>query len=164
MPSIASYPEVARILAGIPAKDLLAQKKSQQTWTIAPSATVYQAIELMALAEISAVLVVDGDRLVGILTERDYARKVILKGKLSRDTLVRDIMTENLITIAPETTLQECMSVMTTRRVRHLPVLDAGRLVGIISIGDAVRAALLQQSHTLEEMQRYVSGESKVGT
>jgi CBS domain-containing protein len=163
MAPIESYPAVAHVLPGIPVKDVLADKP-EQIWSVAPAATVYQAVELMAAAEVSALLVLDEERLTGIVTERDYARKVILKGKSSRDTRVDEIMTAHLVTIDPETTLQECMSLMTTRRVRHLPVLEGGRLVGIISIGDVVRATLLQQRHTLEEMQRYVSGESKVGT
>jgi len=163
MAPIESYPGMARVLPGIPVHDVLADKP-RDIWSVSLGATVYQAIELMAVAEVSAVLVLDGERVAGIVTERDYARKVILKGKSSRDTRVDEIMTANLVTVDLQTTLQECMSLMTTRRVRHLPVMEAGRLVGIISIGDVVRMTLLQQRHTLDEIQRYVSGESKVGT
>jgi len=163
MAPIESYPAVARILPGIPVRDVL-NAKPEQLWTIEPDATVYRAIELMAVAEVSSLLVLDGESLAGIMTERDYARKVILKGKSSRETRVDEIMTSKLVTVDQQTTLQECMALMTAHRVRHLPVLEAGRLVGLVSIGDVVRATLIQQRHILEEMQRYVSGESRVGT
>ena len=163
MAPIESYPAVARILPGIPVRDVL-NDKPEQLWSVEPDATVYRAIELMAVVEVSSLLVLEGERLAGIITERDYARKVILKGKSSRETRVDEIMTSKLVTVDQKTTLQECMALMTAHRVRHLPVLEEGRLVGIVSIGDVVRATLVQQRHILEEMQRYVSGESRVGT
>ena len=130
MAPIESYPAVAPVLPGIPVRDVLADK-SRDIWSVSLGTTVYQAIELMAVAEVSAVLVLDGERVAGIVTERDYARKVILKGKSSRNTRVDEIMTANLVTVDPQTTLQECMSLMTT-------TFCAASIV-IVCVGDSMR-------------------------
>ena len=161
MPSKQPYPPPARILPLIPARDLLRQKSSE-LWSVAPDATVYEAVEVMAEARVGVLLVLVHESLVGIVSERDYARKVILKGRSSRDTLVEEIMTSEVITISLDTSLQDCMRLMTTHRVRHLPVLRSGRVVGVVSIGDVVRETLMQQSHALDELQRYVSGEPRL--
>jgi CBS domain-containing protein len=136
-------------------RDLLAGK-SRDVWSIGPDATVYDAIALMSERGIGAVLVVDGGDLVGILSERDYARRVILKGKASRDTRVREIMTTSLIHVTHEKTLDDCMAIMTRSRIRHLPVLDGGKLAGILSIGDIVKAMLSEREAQIEQLESYL--------
>ena len=160
MSSTSSYPPTAEILPNIPARDLLLQKP-QQLSCIGPGETVYKAIELMAEARVGALLVVKDGKLVGIISERDYARKVILVGRSSQATRVEAIMTQDVITVTPETSLQSCMQLMTGHRIRHLPVVDQEEILGIVSIGDVVRETLNQQSHALAELQRYVSGEPR---
>ncbi len=155
------YPPTAQILPDILARDLL-QQKSNQLWSVAPEATVYQAIELMAMAMVGALLVLRDAKLVGILSERDYARKVILAGRLSQDTRVGTIMTRDVITVMPDTSLQDCMRLMTSHRIRHLPVVERDQVVGMVSIGDVVRETLAQQSHAIDELQRYVTGEPRL--
>jgi len=155
-----SYPPTAESLPKIPARDLIDQKDSR-LWCIEPAATVFKAIELMASARVGALLVVKDSKLVGVISERDYARKVILVGRSSQSTTVEAIMTQEVITVTPETSLQSCMQLMTAHRIRHLPVLDQGKLIGIVSIGDVVRETLNQQRHALDELQRYVSGEPR---
>ena len=132
--------------------------KGHAVWTIGPQASVYEALELMAEKDVGALLVVDGGRLAGIFSERDYARKVILKGKASRETPVRDIMTSPVLTVAPEDTVEECMKLMTLHRIRHLPVVDGGKLVGVISIGDAVKAIITEQEFMIEQLENYITG------
>ncbi len=161
MSSVISYPPAAQILPDIPARDLLLQK-SNQVWSIEPDATVYAAIELMAKARVGALLVLHADELLGILSERDYARKVILVGKSSRTTRVDAIMTKDVITVQPDTSLQDCMQLMTRHRFRHLPVVEERHVVGVLSIGDLVREALAQQSQALDELRRYVTGEPRL--
>jgi len=161
MSTVSSYPPTAQMLPSIPARDLLLQK-SKQIWSVAPGDTVYQAIELMAEARVGALLVLGAGRLLGIISERDYARKVILVGRSSQDTRVDAIMTREVITVEPDASLQECMQLMTTHRIRHLPVVEQGHVLGVVSIGDVVREALAQQSHALDELQRYVSGEPRL--
>lgn len=131
-------------------------RKRREVWSVAPRASVYQAIALMAEKSIGAVLVIEGDKLVGIVSERDYARKVILQGRSSKETRVDEIMTGELIVVTPENTVDECMVLMTERRVRHLPVLDRGKLVGIVSIGDLVNAVIADQAHTIAQLQTYI--------
>ena len=131
-------------------------RKRGEIWSIAPQASVYDAISLMAEKSIGAVLVVAGQSLVGIVTERDYARKVILQGRSSKETRVEEIMTTELIVVSPENTVDECMQIVTHRRVRHLPVLDAGRLVGIVSIGDLVNAVIADQAQTIDHLHTYI--------
>lgn len=124
--------------------------KGRQVWSVTPDMTVFEALELMAKHEIGAVVVLEDERIVGMMSERDYARKVILKGRASRDTPVRSIMTEKVITVLPTTTVEECMNLMTTHRVRHLPVVDMGKLVGLVSIGDVVKAIISEQEYVIE--------------
>jgi CBS domain-containing protein len=135
---------------------LLVDKGSDVT-AVAPSDTVYRALEVMEEHNIGAVVVLDGEDLVGILSERDYARKVILLDRLSKQTKVSDIMTASVLTVSPETTVVECMGIMTERKVRHLPVLDDGRLAGVISIGDVVKAVIAQQRSLIEQLEHYIT-------
>lgn len=136
-------------------RDLLAGKSSE-VWSIGPDATVYDAIALMSERGIGAVLVLEGGKLVGILSERDYARRVILKGKASRETPVREIMTTQLVSVTHDKTIDHCMSVMTTSRIRHLPVLHEGRLAGILSIGDIVKAMISDKQAQIEQLEDYI--------
>ena len=136
-------------------RDLLAGKGTD-IWSIAPDKTVYDALSMMADRGIGAVLVVEGARLVGILSERDYARQVILKGKASKDTPVREIMTTKLIHVTPEHTIDDCMAIMTDSRIRHLPVLSAEKLVGILSIGDVVKAVISEKQSHIEQLEDYI--------
>ncbi len=136
----------------------LLQVKGQDVWSIAPDATVYEALQLMADRNIGAVLVLDKGRIAGIFSERDYARKVALKGKKSRDTPVREVMSSRVLYVRPEQTVEECMAVMTDKRIRHLPVLDGDRLIGMISIGDVVKAIIIEQSFMLEQLENYIAG------
>ena len=136
----------------------LLQAKGRDVWSIAPDAWVFDALKLMAEKGIGALLVLEGETLVGILSERDYARKVILKDKSPMDTPVKEIMTQQVVTVSPEQSIQECMGLMTNKRVRHLPVLEDDRLAGIISIGDVVKAIISQQEFMIEQLERYIEG------
>lgn len=136
----------------------LLDAKSPAIHAIAPDAPVLDAIRLMAEAHIGAVLVMDGPRLVGIFSERDYARKVVLQGRASADTPVRDIMTSRVLTATSADTSDRCMQVMTEHRIRHLPVLDGDDVVGVISIGDLVKAVIEDQRAELDSLQRYIAG------
>ena len=138
-------------------KDILATK-GDDIWSIEPDASVYDAIHLLAEKEIGALLVMEGDDLVGVISERDYARQIILKGKGSRDTLVREIMTSEVITAEPCQDIGECMGMMTDKRIRHLPVMDGGRVVGVLSIGDLIRAVIAEQQSTIVDLEKYISG------
>jgi CBS domain-containing protein len=136
----------------------LLDAKSPAIHAIAPDVPVLDAIRLMAEAHIGAVLVMDGPQLVGILSERDYARKVVLQGRASADTPVRDIMTSRVLTATSADTSDRCMQVMTEHRIRHLPVLDGDDVVGVISIGDLVKAVIEDQRAELDSLQRYIAG------
>jgi CBS domain-containing protein len=136
----------------------LLQDKGRAVWTIAPDATVYDALSLMAAKNVGALVVVEGARVVGILSERDYARKVILKGKFSKDTRVREIMTEKVYFVRPEQTIEECMAVMTAEHIRHLPVLTDDRLTGIVSIGDVVRVMISDKEFLIKQLEHYITG------
>ncbi|MCX8090943.1 MAG: CBS domain-containing protein [Verrucomicrobiae bacterium] len=138
-------------------RDILAQKGST-VWTISPTATVFEAIQMMADKNVGALVVTEGDRLAGIISERDYTRKVILKGRSSKDTPVRDILSKEVIHVTPEHTVDECLRLMTEHRVRHLPVLEGERLVGIVSIGDLVNWVIHAQSTTIHQLQTYITG------
>ena len=127
-------------------------------YATSPDTTVFEALKVMAEKNIGALLVVSGDDLVGIFSERDYARKVILRGKSSKDTPVREIMTSPVVTVGPHATAEECMALMTERHIRHLPVLEFGRLVGVISIGDVVRTIVEQQQFTIRQLESYITG------
>lgn len=133
------------------------QEKGNTVWSVPPSATVYQALELMAEKGIGAVLVLDGEKIAGIFSERDYARKVDLKGKTSRATQVSEIMTPAVYYVQPHQTIEECMALMTAKRIRHLPVVDQGKLVGIISIGDVVRAMIADKEFMIQTLEKYIT-------
>lgn len=132
--------------------------KGGQLSIIAPNATVYEAIKLMADMEIGALLVMEGDNLLGILTERDYARKIILLGKSSKETAVQEVMTTKVMVVTPVNTVEECMAIMTDKHVRHLPVVEHGKVIGIISIGDAVKAIISEQHFTINNLVNYIMG------
>ena len=138
-------------------KEIL-RTKGPGVWSITPDATVYDALKLMADKNVGAVLVMDANHLVGIMSERDYARKIILCGKSSKDTLVREIMTERVIYACPEQTAEECMALMTDKRVRHLPVLEDLQVIGVISVGDVVKSIISEQGFTIEQLEHYISG------
>lgn len=132
--------------------------KGNATFTITPQTSVYHALELMVEKNVSALLVMENDELAGIFTERDYARKVVLKGRSSKETNIAEIMTKDLITVSPASTIDECMELMTGKFIRHLPVVDQGRLAGIISIGDVVRQIIQEQRSIIGHMEQYISG------
>ncbi len=136
----------------------LLQDKGSDVWTIAPDASVYAAIEMMAARKVGALVVVDGQKVVGIVSERDYARKVILRGKSSRDTPVRAIMTDTVYSVRPEQTIDDCMALMTARHIRHLPVMVDERLVGIVSIGDIVKVLITDQEVRIQQLEDYITG------
>ena len=130
--------------------------KAQRLLSVPPEATVYDALQLMAQADVGALVVLDGERLAGIFSERDYARKVILFGKSSKETLVREIMTEKVLCVRPDQTVDQCMALMTDKRVRHLPVLDHKRVTGVISIGDVVKEFISEQRFMIEQLENYI--------
>ncbi|MFM2055911.1 MAG: hypothetical protein RLY71_296 [Pseudomonadota bacterium] len=136
---------------------ILKAKQHQSVLTIAPTATVMDAVRMMAEYNIGGLPVVEGDRIVGIVTERDYARKVALQGRSSEQTLVRDIMTSQVMYVSPAQTTEECMALMTDKRLRHLPVLDEGRLVGLISIGDLVKDIISEQQFVIDQLRNYIA-------
>jgi len=136
----------------------LLEGKGYDVWSITPDASVYDALALMADKGVGALLVLEGERLVGLISERDYARKVILKGKSSMETPVREIMTERVIWVGPEQTNEECMALMTAKHIRHLPVLAEDQVIGIISIGDVVKAIISEQEFLIEQLERYIVG------
>lgn len=130
--------------------------KQHQLLSISPSATVYDALKTMSDFEIGALVVLDGEHLVGIFSERDYARKVILHGKSSKEIPVSEIMTRRVLCVGPEYTVDHCMALMTDKRVRHLPVLDHKRVVGVISIGDVVKEVISEQQSVIEQLEQYI--------
>ena len=134
------------------------KSKGSAIWSIAPDATVYEAIAMMANKGVGALLVLAGGRLEGIISERDYARKVILEGRSSKDTPVREIMTRPVKTVTPDHTVDECMQIMTESRIRHLPVVERDTVVGIVSIGDMVRATIAAQAATIDHLHTYILG------
>src|SRR5271165_5569059 len=135
---------------------ILARKKASTVWSIGPNAMVIDAIQLMGEKNVGALPVVDNGTLVGIVSERDYTRKVILKGRSSKETPVSDIMTAQLLTVTPSDNVIECMRIMTEKRVRHLPVLEGTNLVGILSIGDVVNWFISAQTATIDDLERYI--------
>jgi CBS domain-containing protein len=144
-------------------RQILDAKKSQQIHSVGPQTSIFEALELMASKDVSAVLVLEDERLVGIFTERDYARKVILRGRNSRDTKVGELMTQNLLTISPTQTIDDVMAIMTENRFRHLPVVERGQLIGIVTIGDAVKTVMDQQQQTIQQLAGYISGDLAPG-
>ena len=139
--------------------DAILKQKGSRVWTIPAAATVFEAIQLMAARNVGALVVSSGDKIQGLFTERDYTRKVALHGKSSKDTLVSDILSARLIVAAPDSTIEECMRLMTEHRVRHLPVLDGERLAGLISIGDLVNWIISAQSVEIDQLHNYISGQ-----
>jgi len=141
----------------ITVRDIL-NRKGREVWSIHPDESVYRALEMMSEHGIGALLVTENDQLVGVLSERDYARKIILKGRASRDTTVRDIMTEDVCCIGPQARIEECMQMMTNMKLRHLPVVDGERLDGVISIGDVVNATINHQEFIIEQLEHFIAG------
>jgi len=131
--------------------------KGYTVWSIHPQESVCAAIQRMAEKEVGALVVLEDDTVVGIISERDYARKVTLKGRSDRETVVQDIMTPDVIYVRLDQSIEECMSIVTERRIRHLPVLDSGRLIGIISIGDLVKTIIAEQQFIIEQLEHYIS-------
>ncbi len=138
-------------------RQLLAQKGSE-IWSIGPDRMVYRALELMNEKGIGALLVIDGTQVVGIITERDYARKIALQGKSSKETSVREVMSSDLYAVSPDTSIEECMALMTERRIRHLPVFEKEKMVGLVSIGDVLKAIIAQQGTVIKNLQDYIMG------
>ena len=136
----------------------LLKVKGGDIWTIAPDSTVYQALEEMADKDVGGLLVVQDGKLVGIFTERDYARKMILKGRLSKDTLVSDLMTRDVLFVTPDNTIDDCMRLMSSKRLRHLPVMLDGELQGVVSIGDVVKQIISEQEGTISQLENYITG------
>ncbi|MCZ6666628.1 MAG: CBS domain-containing protein [Gammaproteobacteria bacterium] len=139
------------------AKQLL-EGKGRQVWSVHSDATVYDALQLMAQKEIGALVVIDDGKMVGLVSERDYARKVILQGRSSRDTTVAEIMSTTVLHITPEQTVNDCMALMTDKKIRHLPVLVNDQIIGILSIGDLVKAIIAEQEFVIDQLEHYISG------
>lgn len=138
-------------------RDIL-HKKGTELFTVSPQATVLDALKLMAEKNIGGVLIMDGQFLKGIFTERDYARKIVLKGKSSSDIMISEVMVSELITVSSESTTSDCMRLMTGKTIRHLPVVDDGKLVGLISIGDVVKAVIEEQQQVIQHLEQYIAG------
>jgi CBS domain-containing protein len=136
----------------------LINRKGNTIWSTRPDATVFEALELMAEKGIGSLLVFDGPQLVGIFSERDYARKVILKGKSSHSTAVSEIMTKNVIYVRPDQSMNDCMALMTDKRIRHLPVLEDDEVIGVISIGDVVKEIISEQEFVIGQLENYITG------
>ena len=136
----------------------LLRAKGNEVVSVSPATPVFEALQVMAEKNVGALFVLEGESLVGVFSERDYARKVILKGKSSKEIPVHEIMTSHVLYIRPGQTIEECMALMTDKRVRHLPVLENDRLVGVISIGDVVKAIIAEQEFLIEQLQNYITG------
>ncbi|HEX5132633.1 MAG TPA: CBS domain-containing protein [Candidatus Krumholzibacteria bacterium] len=141
----------------ITVRDIL-DRKGRQVWSVSPTHTVYSALQMMSEKRIGSLLVLEHDRLVGIVSERDYARKIALAGKASRETAVRDIMTSPVFCVAPSHGIEECMALMTARSVRHLPVMSGDRIEGVVSIGDVVKATIDHQEFIIEQLEHFIAG------
>lgn len=138
-------------------RDILG-RKGYEIYAISPDASVFEALQIMASKEIGALLVMENEKVVGILSERDYARKVVLMGRTSKDAPVRDIMTTRVLYITPERNVDNCMSLMIDKRVRHLPVVENDKVVGLISIGDVVKAIIADKENVIQELEQYITG------
>jgi CBS domain-containing protein len=141
------------------AAQILISKIDQTVHTMGPNASAYEAVRLMADKNIGALVVVERDQVVGIVSERDYARRIVLMARSSKDTLLGDIMSSPVLYVHPDQTIVECMALMTENRLRHLPVMAGGRLIGLISIGDLVKATIADQQFTIEQLEHYISGQ-----
>jgi len=137
---------------------LLQAKTSSKVWTVAPDALVYEALEIMAAHDVGALIVIECDKVVGLFSERDYARKVILKGKSSKVAHVREMMATHILYATTDMSVDDCMQLMTEKHVRHLPVMEGQRLVGIVTIGDVVKKIIAAQHHEIRQLERYISG------
>lgn len=138
--------------------ETLLKSKGTDIWSIAPQATVYKALQKMKVKEAGALVVIEATKMVGIFTERDYARKLVLQGKFSRETAVSELMTRDVLTVTPMNTVQDCMVMMTAKRVRHLPVLDGEQLMGIVTIGDVVKQVISEQASAIKQLEQYIAG------
>lgn len=138
-------------------KELL-REKGNQVWSVAPQTTVYEALELMAEKNIGALVVIEKENVVGIFTERDYARKVTLQGRTSKTTTIGELMTTDVLYVKPDETMENCMAIMTDKRLRHLLVMENNKLAGVVSIGDIVKAVISDREFTIRELERYITG------
>lgn len=138
-------------------REILSQK-GNLVWSVSPEATVLEAIQMMADKNVGALLVTRDNQLVGVLSERDYTRKVVLKGRSSKDTPVRDIISGKVVSVSPDHTVEECMKLMTEHRIRHLPVVQGPKILGVISIGDLVNSIISQQSTAIQQLETYITG------
>ncbi|MCU0771321.1 MAG: CBS domain-containing protein [Verrucomicrobia bacterium] len=145
------------MIPNAPVSELI-RSKGGTVWTVTPETMVFDAIQMMAEKNIGALVVAEGGRMVGLMSERDYTRKVVLKGKSSKTTPVREILSEKVVSVTPETTVQECLQLMTQSRIRHLPVMRNHDLLGIVSIGDLVNWVIQAQSSTIQQLETYISG------
>lgn len=136
----------------------LLEQKEKGFWTVIPETTAYEALQIMAERDVGALLVVRGSKLLGIFTERDYSRKVVLKGRSSRETRVSELMTISVYCVTPEDTTEQCMAIMNGKRVRHLPVLEEGHLVGLVSIRDVVKMLIAEKEMTIKDLEQYITG------
>ncbi len=134
------------------------QSKGNDIWSTAPDALVFDALKVMADKNVGALLVIEGNQLIGIFSERDYARKVVLKGESSHNIAIRNVMTSGVISVTPDQSIEDCMALMTGKHIRHLPVLENGKLVGMISIGDVVKAIISQHEDTIKQLENYITG------
>ncbi len=141
----------------IPVSEILAHKGGQ-VWAVTPEAIVFDAIKMMAEKNVGALLVTHDGRLAGVLSERDYTRNVVLKGRSSKDTTVREIISGRVVSVSPDHTVEECMRLMTENRIRHLPVLQAGKILGVISIGDLVNSIISSQNSAIHQLETYITG------
>jgi signal-transduction protein with cAMP-binding, CBS, and nucleotidyltransferase domain len=141
-------------------RQLLQLKKDESTYSVSPQASVYDALKMMAEKNVGAVMVVDeNNQMIGIFTERDYARKIVLKGKTSLETPINEIMTSEMVTVNPDQTLEECMNLMTRWHIRHLPIMEKGRLIGMVSMRDVVEILLSMKEGTIASLENYILGE-----
>jgi len=134
------------------------QTKDNTIWSIAPDALVFDALKIMADKNVGALLVMQKERVVGIFSERDYARKIVLKGESSHTTAIKDVMTSGVLSVNPEQSIDECMALMTNKHIRHLPVLENGKLIGLVSIGDVVKAIISEHEYTIKQLENYITG------